>query len=67
MKNCCCVSVFYFAAQLCVSWLRLIDWMAVSKSLVVIWEMMKSVVFDLDGTLLDRDASVEQFVSVQYV
>jgi putative hydrolase of the HAD superfamily len=28
--------------------------------------MMKSVIFDLDGTLLDRDASVEQFVSVQY-
>jgi putative hydrolase of the HAD superfamily len=33
---------------------------------VVIWEMMKSVIFDLDGTLLDRDASVEQFVSIQY-
>jgi putative hydrolase of the HAD superfamily len=32
----------------------------------VIQEMMKSVIFDLDGTLLDRDASVEQFVSVQY-
>jgi putative hydrolase of the HAD superfamily len=30
------------------------------------WEMMKSVIFDLDGTLLDRDASVEQFISVQY-
>jgi putative hydrolase of the HAD superfamily len=28
--------------------------------------MIKSVIFDLDGTLLDRDASVEQFVSVQY-
>jgi putative hydrolase of the HAD superfamily len=28
--------------------------------------MMKSVIFDLDGTLLDRDASVEQFISVQY-
>lgn len=28
--------------------------------------MMKSVLFDLDGTLLDRDASVEQFISVQY-
>jgi putative hydrolase of the HAD superfamily len=28
--------------------------------------MIKSVIFDLDGTLLDRDASVKQFVSVQY-
>ena len=28
--------------------------------------MMKLVIFDLDGTLLDRDASVEQFVSVQF-
>jgi putative hydrolase of the HAD superfamily len=28
--------------------------------------MMKSVIFDLDGTLLDRDASVEQFASIQY-
>ena len=28
--------------------------------------MMKSVIFDLDGTLLDRDTSIEQFVSVQY-
>ena len=28
--------------------------------------MVKAVLFDLDGTLLDRDASVEQFVSVQY-
>lgn len=28
--------------------------------------MIKSVIFDLDGTLLDRDASVGQFVSVQY-
>jgi putative hydrolase of the HAD superfamily len=28
--------------------------------------MIKSVIFDLDGTLLDRDASIEQFVSVQY-
>jgi putative hydrolase of the HAD superfamily len=28
--------------------------------------MIKSVIFDLDGTLLDRDASVEQFVSVQH-
>ena len=27
---------------------------------------MKSVIFDLDGTLLDRDASVKQFVSIQY-
>jgi putative hydrolase of the HAD superfamily len=28
--------------------------------------MVNSVLFDLDGTLLDRDTSVEQFVSVQY-
>ncbi len=28
--------------------------------------MKKSVLFDLDGTLLDRDASVEQFIAVQY-
>jgi putative hydrolase of the HAD superfamily len=28
--------------------------------------MIKSVIFDLDGTLLDRDASVDQFISVQY-
>lgn len=28
--------------------------------------MIKSVIFDLDGTLLDRDASVVQFVSAQY-
>lgn len=28
--------------------------------------MIKSVIFDLDGTLLDRDASIEQFVSIQY-
>lgn len=28
--------------------------------------MVKAVLFDLDGTLLDRDASVEKFVSVQY-
>jgi putative hydrolase of the HAD superfamily len=28
--------------------------------------MVKSVLFDLDGTLLDRDASVEQFIAVQY-
>ena len=27
---------------------------------------MKSVIFDLDGTLLDRETSVEQFVSGQY-
>jgi putative hydrolase of the HAD superfamily len=28
--------------------------------------MVKAVLFDLDGTLLDRNASVGQFVSVQY-
>lgn len=28
--------------------------------------MKQAVLFDLDGTLLDRDASVEQFISVQY-
>jgi putative hydrolase of the HAD superfamily len=28
--------------------------------------MVKSVLFDLDGTLLDRDASVEQFIAVQH-
>ncbi len=28
--------------------------------------MVKSVLFDLDGTLLDRDASVEQFILAQY-
>jgi putative hydrolase of the HAD superfamily len=28
--------------------------------------MVEAVIFDLDGTLLDRDASVEQFVSVQH-
>ena len=28
--------------------------------------MKQAVLFDLDGTLLDRDASVEEFVSVQY-
>jgi putative hydrolase of the HAD superfamily len=36
------------------------------SSLVEIWETIESVIFDLDGTLLDRDASVEQFVSIQY-
>jgi putative hydrolase of the HAD superfamily len=28
--------------------------------------MVKSVLFDLDGTLLDRDASVDQFIAVQH-
>jgi putative hydrolase of the HAD superfamily len=28
--------------------------------------MLEAVLFDLDGTLLDRDTSVEQFISVQY-
>jgi putative hydrolase of the HAD superfamily len=28
--------------------------------------MVKSVLFDLDDTLLDRDASVKQFITVQY-
>lgn len=28
--------------------------------------MNKSVLFDLDGTLLDRDASVEEFIAIQY-
>ena len=28
--------------------------------------MVKSILFDLDGTLLDRDTSVEQFIAVQY-
>ncbi len=28
--------------------------------------MINSVIFDLDGTLLDRDRSVEQFVAVQH-
>lgn len=28
--------------------------------------MVKSVLFDLDGTLLDRDASVEHFILAQY-
>jgi putative hydrolase of the HAD superfamily len=40
--------------------------MAISRSSVVVQEMIKSVIFDLDGTLLDRDTSVEQFVSAQY-
>jgi len=28
--------------------------------------MVKSVFFDLDGTLFDRETSVEQFISKQY-
>jgi putative hydrolase of the HAD superfamily len=28
--------------------------------------MIKAVIFDLDGTLLDRDSSIEKFVSEQY-
>lgn len=28
--------------------------------------MIKAVIFDLDGTLLDRDASLEKFVEAQY-
>jgi putative hydrolase of the HAD superfamily len=28
--------------------------------------MVEAVIFDLDGTLLDRDTSVEQFIRVQY-
>ena len=28
--------------------------------------MVESVLFDLDGTLLDRDTSVKQFIAVQY-
>jgi putative hydrolase of the HAD superfamily len=28
--------------------------------------MIKAVIFDLDGTLLDRDTSIEQFISTQY-
>ncbi|WP_078551915.1 HAD family hydrolase [Bacillus alkalicellulosilyticus] len=28
--------------------------------------MIKSVIFDLDGTLLDRDESVKQFIACQY-
>jgi putative hydrolase of the HAD superfamily len=36
------------------------------KSIVRLLQMIKSIIFDLDGTLLDRDVSVEQFISVQY-
>jgi putative hydrolase of the HAD superfamily len=28
--------------------------------------MLKAVLFDLDGTLLDRDKSIEQFIAAQY-
>lgn len=28
--------------------------------------MVKSVLFDLDGTLLDRDTSIQQFITAQY-
>jgi putative hydrolase of the HAD superfamily len=28
--------------------------------------MIKAVLFDLDGTLLDRDASVKRFIHCQY-
>jgi putative hydrolase of the HAD superfamily len=28
--------------------------------------MKQAVIFDLDGTLLDRDQSIEQFISIQY-
>ena len=28
--------------------------------------MIKSVLFDLDGTLLDRDTSIKQFIWAQY-
>ncbi len=28
--------------------------------------MIKAVLFDLDGTLLERDASIEQFIAIQY-
>lgn len=33
---------------------------------MTIEQMVKAVLFDLDGTLLDRDTSVEQFISAQY-
>ena len=33
---------------------------------MVVQLMVKSVLFDLDGTLLNRDASVDQFIAVQY-
>jgi putative hydrolase of the HAD superfamily len=32
----------------------------------VIAVMVKAVLFDLDGTLLDRDESVKQFIAAQY-
>ncbi|MBW4491204.1 MAG: HAD hydrolase-like protein [Trichocoleus desertorum ATA4-8-CV12] len=28
--------------------------------------MVEAVLFDLDGTLLDRDASIRQFIAAQY-
>jgi len=28
--------------------------------------MVKAVIFDLDGTLHDRDASIEKFIEYQY-
>lgn len=28
--------------------------------------MVKAVIFDLDGILLDRDASIEKFIEYQY-
>lgn len=28
--------------------------------------MVKSVLFDLDGTLLERDTSIQQFITAQY-
>jgi putative hydrolase of the HAD superfamily len=33
---------------------------------MTIEQIVKAVLFDLDGTLLDRDTSVEQFISAQY-